>query len=161
MNYISKKSNNLLPRRIDLFSEVSRDVDQVLNEVFGTSFFNGKKSKGYPLVDAIRDEDDSLIFQYTVPGVKQENLNVEIENDEQGKYLIVSGKLSEDYTHKESNYQIRELSSQEFRRIVRLPEDIIDEDPKAVLKDGVLKLTFRSKQKSIPPQPKKINISSE
>jgi HSP20 family molecular chaperone IbpA len=161
MNYINSKKNSLLPRRVDLFSEVSRDVDQVLNEVFGSSFFDGKK-KGYPLVDVIRDnENKSLILQYTVPGVKQENLNVEIENDEKGKLVTVSGKLSIDYTHKESNYQIRELSSQEFRRVVRLPEDVTEEDPKAVLKDGVLKLVFKTKVEEVSSQVRKINITNE
>lgn len=160
MSYLTKKNNFLSPRRIDLFSEVSKDVDQVLNEVFGSPFFNGKKSKGYPLVDAIRTEEEKLILQYSVPGVSSENLNVEIETDEQGKFVAVSGSLSKDYTHKESLYQIRELSSQEFRRVIRLPEDVTDEDPKAILKDGILKLIFETKPEKITQKSKKINIES-
>lgn len=161
MNLINYRKNGLAPRRVDLFSEVSRELDTVFNEVFGAPFLNGKKSKGYPLLDAIRS-DSSLTLQYTVPGVKLDDLNVEVSKDEDGRILTVSGRLSSDYTHKEADYQIRELSSQEFRRVVRLPEDVLDEEPEATLKDGVLRLVFKT-QKTIDPEPvvKKLKIKSE
>lgn len=161
MNLINYKKNGVAPRRVDLFSEVSRELDTVFNEVFGAPFLNGKKSKGYPLLDAVRS-DGNLILQYTVPGVKSEDLSVEVSKDDQGKLLTVSGRLSSDYTHKESDYQIRELSSQEFRRVIRLPEDVIDEEPEAILKDGVLSLVFATKQEQEPePTVKKLKIKSK
>ena len=150
----------LAPRRIDLFSEVGQDLDKVFNEVFGAPFLNGRKSKGYPLMDAVRTED-SLILQYTVPGVKLEDLSVEVSKDEQGRLLAVSGRLSNDYTHHEKDYQIRELSSQEFRRVIRLPEDLLEDEPEAVLKDGVLRLTFRTNLIEPEPSIKKLKIKSE
>lgn len=159
INY--KKSNGLAPRRVDLFSEFSKDLDTVWNEVFGAPFLNGRKSKGYPLLDAVRSEG-LLTLQYTVPGVKLEDLNVEISKDELGKLLTVSGRLSSDYTHKEVEYQIRELSSQEFRRVIRLPDDVFDEEPEALLKDGVLKLVFRTeKELEQESNIKKLKIKSE
>lgn len=160
MHLINHK-NGLAPRRVDLFSEVSKDLDAVWNEVFGGSILNGKKSKGYPLLDAVRIEG-KLVLQYTVPGVRLEDLSVEVSKDDQGRLLTVSGKLNSDYTHKEINYQIRELSSQEFRRVIRLPEDVIDEEPDALLKDGVLKLVFSTKKEIVPePNVKKLKIKSE
>jgi HSP20 family molecular chaperone IbpA len=161
MNLINYRKNGLAPRRVDLFSEFSRDLDQVFNEVFGAPLLNGRKSKGYPLLDAIRTEG-SLTLQYTVPGVRLEDLVVEISKDDQGKLLTVSGRLSSDYRHKESDYQIRELSSQEFRRVVRLPEDVLDEEPEAILKDGLLKLIFKTNLQNEPePSVKKLKIKSE
>lgn len=157
-NLIGKKSY-LVPRRVDLFSELSKDIDHLCNEVFGSSYLtNGKKSKAYPAVDAIRSDKD-LTFHYAVPGVKLKDLVVEIHKDEQSLLLSVSGKLSSDYKHKEDNYQIRELSSQEFRRVVRLPEDITEDEPHAELKDGILKLTFKTTQKeNFESSVKKIKI---
>lgn len=162
MNLINYRSKNgLTPRRIDLFSEFGHDIDQVFNQVFGGSILNGKKSRGYPLIDVVRS-DNSLILHYTVPGVKLEDLNVEISKDDQGKLLTISGKLSSDYAHKDAEYQIRELSSREFSRLIRLPEDVLDEEPVATLKDGILKLVFKT---AIEPEPeiavKKIKIKSE
>ena len=160
MNLIKK--GVLAPRRIDLFSEVGKDLDQVFNEVFGAPFLNGKKSKGHPLLDVIRTED-SLTFQYAVPGVKLEDLNIEISEDQdKSKILTVSGRLSSEYSHKDGSYHIRELSSQEFRRCIRLPEDVANEDPVATLKDGVLRLKFKTHVEAEPqPSVKKISIKSE
>lgn len=161
MHMINPRDNKYLaPRRIDLFSEFGQDLDKVFNEVFGKPFLNGRKSKGYPLMDAIR-ADDSLIVQYTVPGVKLEDLNVEVSSDEQGKLLTVSGRLSNDYYYQEKDYQIRELSSQEFRRVIRLPEDILDDEPEAILKDGVLKLIFKTDLIEPEPSVKKLKIKTE
>lgn len=152
---------NLAPRRVDLFSEVSRELDQMFNEVFAAPFFAGKKSKGYPLMDAIQS-DGVLTLQYTVPGVKLEDLDVEVTKDDQGRLLTVSGRLSDEYTHQEDSYAIRELSSREFRRVIRLPDDITEDEPQAVLKDGVLRLSFNTvSQKQELVQTKKLKIKSE
>lgn len=153
--------NGLAPRRVDLFSEVSRELDHMFNEVFAPQFFTGKKGKGYPLLDAVRG-DKTLTLQYTVPGVKLEDLDVEVTRDEQGRILAVSGRLSQDYLHKEGDYHIRELSSKEFRRVIRLPEDVTEDEPEAVLKDGMLRLTFRtSSPEQEVLQTKKLRIKSE
>lgn len=154
--------NGLAPRRVDLFSEVSKELDHMFNEVFAPSFFNGKKNRGYPLMDAIHG-DGHLTLQYTVPGVKLEDLDVEVTRDDQGRLLTVAGRLSEEYTHQETNYAIRELSSREFRRVIRLPEDVLEDEPDATLKDGVLKLVFktRQEQKAELVQTKKLRIKSE
>lgn len=143
---LSIKSNGfLVPRRIDLFSEISKELDHAMNNIFGHDFFSGlsKKGRGYPLMDAIRNKD-SWTLQYSVPGVDKDDLNVEISEDDNGKLLSVSGFLHEDYTTDSDNYAIRELSSQEFRRVVRLPHDIGEDDPKIVLKDGILKISFNA-----------------
>jgi len=159
MNLI--RTNSLAPRRVDLFSEVSRELDHMFNEVFAAPYFAGKKSKGYPLMDAIHGEG-TLTLQYTVPGVKLEDLDVEVTRDDQGRILTVSGKLSEEYTHQEDRYAIRELSSREFRRVIRLPEDVTEDEPEATLKDGVLKLFFKTtSQKQELLQTKKLKIKSE
>ena len=160
MNMILTRSN-LLPRRIDLFSEMSKEFDRVSNEVFGAPFFKGiNKHKGYPLVDAIRNEH-GLTLQYTVPGVKRDDLNVEIIDDPDGSLLVVSGKLSDDYVYRDEHYQIKELSKQEFRRVVRLPEDVdVFTEPHVSLSDGILLVDFSLKSIDEPkPTTRKLEIS--
>jgi len=153
--------NGLAPRRVDLFSEVSKELDHMFNEVFYPQYFTGKKGKGYPLLDAVRGPK-TLTLQYTVPGVKLEDLDVEVTKDDQGRLIAVSGKLSQDYLHSEGEYHIRELSSKEFRRVIRLSEDVTEEEPEAVLKDGVLKLVFKtSSPEQEVVQTKKLKIKSE
>lgn len=159
MNIIAR-SNGLAPRRVDLFSEVSRELDHMFNEVFAGDYFTGKKSKGYPLLDAVKGQD-TLTLHYTVPGVKPEDLNVEISRDDQGRLLAVSGRLSSDYTYEEGSYDIRELSSKEFKRVIRLPEDVTEEDPDTVLKDGILKVVFKTATAGDDiPQSKRLNVKT-
>ena len=148
----------LKPKRVDLFSEVNKELDHIFNEVFNGQYFSGKKSKGYPLVDVIK-QDNSLILQFTVPGVNLEDINVNVsEDDSNGLLLEVSGKLSQEYrSFDDGNYQIRELSSQDFRRLIRLPDDIINAEPLAVLRNGILTLTFEL-TKPIEQEPKVKNV---
>lgn len=143
MNLSISRNGYLAPRRVDLFSEVSKELDHAMNSIFGHDFFAGlsKKGRGYPLMDAIRTETN-LILRYTVPGVKLDDLTLELSEDDQGRLLTVGGFLHEDYVSKSEQYQIRELSGQEFRRVVRLPSDLSDKDPVSTLKDGILTLSF-------------------
>ena len=157
--YKYSKNNTLVRKRIDLFNEISREIDGAFNEIFGSKFFSGlTKHKGYPLMDAIR-LGDKLILQYTVPGVGKNNVKAEISEDDIGRLLTVSGILDDLYVYDENDYQIRELSKQEFRRVVRLPEDVKNEDPLVILEDGILTLTFKlEKLEEIKPKVKKLNI---
>lgn len=151
---MTSRNGYLAPRRVDLFSEVSKELDHAMNNIFGHDFFSGlsKKGRGYPLMDAIRTED-KLILQYTVPGVKLDDLIVELSEDEHGKLLTISGFLHEDYIAKSENYQIKELSGQEFRRVIRLPSDLAESDPTTTLRDGILTVAFNL-MKSVQPETK-------
>jgi len=155
MNLSISRNGYLAPRRVDLFSEVSKELDQAMNSIFGHDFFAGlsKKGRGYPLMDAIRT-DTHLILQYTVPGVKLDDLIVELSEDDQGKLLTVGGFLHESYMAKNEQYQIKELSGQEFRRIIRLPSDLSDKDPVSSLKDGILTISFQLLNKTEKPDSK-------
>lgn len=158
---ISRPNGFLAPRRVDLFSEVSKELDHAMNNIFGHDFFAGlsKKGRGYPLMDALRN-DKNLTLQYAVPGVEKDDLVVEVSEDETGKLLSVSGFLHENYIGKEDQYQIRELSGQEFRRVVRLPSDLSDKEPVVNLKDGILTVTFElTSQKTNDNKTKKLNIN--
>lgn len=159
-NGSSLRNKYLAPRRVDLFNEISKEIDGAFNEIFGSKFFTGiTKHKGYPLMDAIRTKE-SLILHYTVPGVNKNSINAEITEDELGKLLTVSGQLGSDYVYEENSYQIRELSKQEFRRVIRLPEDVTDEDAVVSLENGILTLTFKlHKQEEIKPKIKKLSIN--
>lgn len=155
------KNNYLAPKRIDLFNEISKEIDGAFNEIFGSNFFNGlNKHKGYPLMDAIRT-GNKLIFQYGVPGVNKQDIKAEItEDDELGKLLTISGQLNNNYVHNENDYQIRELSKHEFKRIVKLPEDVTDDEPESILENGILTLSFNLKTiENIKPKIKQLNIN--
>ena len=87
---------------------------------------------------------------------------MEIIDDIEGSLLVVSGKLSNDYVYGDEQYKIKELSRQEFRRIVRLPDDVDTETkPHVSLSDGILLIDFALKQVADKPKHKsrKLEIS--
>ena len=73
----------------------------------------------------------------------------------------MSGKLSNDYVHRDEYYQIKELSKQEFRRVVRLPEDVdVTTEPHVSLDDGILLVDFALKVVDEPKaKTRKLEIS--
>lgn len=151
--------SNIAPRRVDFLSQVNKELDQILNEVFNGHYFTNKKTSGYPRMDAIKSKD-SLICQFTVPGVKLEDICVNITEDDQSRLLSISGKLSEEYSNfDENSYQIRELSKQEFRRVIRLPDEVSKSEPLAVLRNGILTLTFKLIEHKDPePEVKTVKV---
>ena len=126
--------------RDDLFGPLSRQLDRMLNDVFGQDFTDGVKSKAnFPPLDAYTTKDGHLVVQTTVAGYPPEQINVQILPE---GVLEISGTSKSTGEKSEDQYHIRELSYGSFKRQLRLPENI-EGDPVAELKDGVLTLTFR------------------
>ena len=146
---------NLIPRvkRADLAFPLQRHFDGLMNDFFGKDLFSGFSRESYPRMDVVR-ENGKMLFRYTVPGVKAEDIEVNIHPD---NTLEVSGSLSSDYKHDQNNYLIHEMTSSKFTRRVRLPEGV-EGEPVANLKDGVLSLEFNVQKEEEKEQVKKISV---
>jgi HSP20 family molecular chaperone IbpA len=126
--------------RDELFGPLSRQLDRMLNDVFGHDFTEGVKNKAnFPPLDAYTTKDGQLVVQTTVAGYPPEQINVQILPD---GILEISGSSKTNGEKSENQYHIRELSYGAFKRQLRLPENI-EGDPLAELKDGILTLTFK------------------
>jgi len=139
--------------RDELFGPMSRQLDQMLNEVFGQSFTDGLKSKGnFPPLDAFTTKDGQLVVKTAVAGYQPDQISVQILPE---GVLEIAGTTKNVSEKSEDQYHIRELSYGSFKRHLRLPENI-DGEPKAELKDGVLTLTFQLQL----PEEKKPQVKS-
>ena len=126
--------------REELFGPLSRQLDRMLNDVFGQDFTDGVKSKAnFPPLDAFTTKDGQLVVKTTVAGYLPEQINVQILPE---GVLEISGSSKTNGEKSEDQYHIRELSYGSFKRQLRLPENI-EGDPVAELKDGILTLTFK------------------
>jgi HSP20 family protein len=96
----------------------------------------------------IREEDDAFILSALVPGLKAEDLNIQVLDD----VLRIEG----DYKMDEAGYLLNELPSGSFTRTLRLPTVIDAEHVEARITDGVLNLHL---PKSESAKPKKIKIA--
>mgnify|MGYP001813951746 CR=1 FL=1 len=125
--------------RDEVFGPVQRQLDRMFNEAFARDFFEGvKNNSNFPRLDAYTTQDGELVVKLAVAGYPAENINVQVLPDD---VLEISGSAKSDNETTEDQYHIRELTSGSFKRQLRLPDNVAG-DPKAELKDGILKLSF-------------------
>ncbi len=98
----------------------------------------------------IRETDKEYILDIALPGVRKEDVKVEVKDD----VLTVSGEKKSEREEKGKTWLRRESSYGCFQRSFSLPEGMHPEDVKAACKDGVLSLTLRK-----PAEVKKRGVS--
>ena len=125
-------------------------LDGVLDDVMGSAFgYATRGSLFTPSVDVVAKEHE-LVFQIDVPGVKQESLEVTLENH------VLSIKGSRRYEAGPTDRQmLLGRSYGEFALRYTLPETVDGEKLAAHLADGVLTVRVPKHSKA---QPRKIQI---
>ena len=121
--------------------------DDIMRGTFGTATTPARNYT--PSVD-IRANDSELVFLCDVPGVKQEDLDITLENH----VLTLSG--SRKYEGQEEDKQVligRSYGS--FTRRYTLPDNLDDDNLTASLADGVLTIRIPKQPKA---KPRKIQI---
>jgi len=98
----------------------------------------------------IREEDEAYVLSALVPGLKAEDLNIQVLDD----VLRIEGEYKAD----ESNYLLQELPHGSFERTLRLPAVIDADHVEAKIAEGVLTLKL---PKAESARPKKINVTSK
>jgi len=97
----------------------------------------------------IREEDDAYTLYALVPGLKAEDLNIQVLEN------VVS--IEGEYKAEEDNsFLVNELPRGAFRRSLRMPSEIDSEKVEARIADGVLTLTL---PKAESAKPKKIKVA--
>lgn len=99
----------------------------------------------------VYETEENLVVKARTAGVNKEDLDVSISDG----ILTISGTLSSGDDTEATNWHIQECYWGEFSRTVALPVAVKEDEVDAVLKDGVLSITF-GKIKS--EQAKKITI---
>ena len=100
-----------------------------------------------PSTDIVEMEDHYL-FKVELPGVKKEDVKVEIEKDT----LTIKGERKEETEIKKDDYLRVESFSGSFSRTFKIPEGLEEKKIKASLKDGVMKLEIpKPKEEVIKP----------
>jgi HSP20 family protein len=132
-----------------LQKEMNRLFDFSLSrQPFGdTALFSGQWA---PAID-VYDSRDSILVKADLPGLKKEEIEVSIQNDN----LIVKGEKKRNEEIKEENYYRTERFCGSFLRTIPLPCEVDASRVQANYKEGVLELIL---PKSEEAKPKKIKI---
>jgi len=98
-------------------------------------YFSGTVKR--PATD-VKETDEAIIITMEIPGVGKDGVDVEIIGDE----LSVNAKISTEPEDKSEMVYKCERNYDIFKRLIRLPADVKSEEAKAILCNGVLKITL-------------------
>lgn len=119
--------------RWDPISELA-DLRTRFDRVF-EDLVPGRERDWTPAVDVLRDDGD-LVLRADIPGIKPEEVTIEVEND----VLTVSGHHEESKEEKTEEFVRRERRYGSFSRRMALPGGVDPKKIKAETRDGVLEV---------------------
>ena len=109
---------------------------------------NGGSSREHFLNVNVRDEEDTFVLSALVPGLKADDLNIQVLED------VV--RIEGEFQLNDEEYLLRELPNGSFHRTLRMPTEIDADKVEAKITDGVLTLRL---PKAESARPKKIKIA--
>ncbi|GMN23965.1 hypothetical protein TIFTF001_000348 [Ficus carica] len=144
-------------RRSNIFDPFSLDVWDLFKDfpLISSSSLSVETSA---LVNASvdwKETPEAHVFRADVPGLKKEEIKVEVED---GRVLQISGKRNVEKEDKNDTWHRVERSSGEFLRRFRLPENAKMDQIKAAMENGVLTVTV-PKEEVKKPDVKSVEIS--
>jgi HSP20 family protein len=130
-------------------NELRRRMDTLFEE-YETPYSNRRYGSSWPAIN-LYDNGESLVVYAAVPGLKEEDINITVQND----VITVSGErkieVPEGYTvHRQ------ERSTLNFSRSFSLPVKVDFEKTVATMKDGILTVML---PKSPEAQPRRISVT--
>ncbi len=147
------EGDDLPTLRDDLFFPFQQVFDEVFDSFWSGSTLDKVKAKsGYPKVE-IGVEGDNWVVRAAIPGVKKEDLSLEIIDNSKGVHqgqhiLKIQGKMSEVYeSPKDTRYYCKELRKTAFTREIIIPETVEEfTTPETNLEDGILTMKWKNSQ---------------
>ncbi len=98
-----------------------------------------------PPID-IQETDDAYIVEADVPGMKKEDVHIEVNDD----VLTIKGERKSEHEEKREDYHRIERQYGSFRRTVTIPGGFQYDAVKAKFKDGVLRVTLPKREDAKP-----------
>ncbi|KAF5180693.1 17.8 kDa class I heat shock protein [Thalictrum thalictroides] len=147
----SKKSNVFDPFSLDIWDPF---YDFPLASVPRSEISNETAQFANTRIDW-KETPQTHIFKADLPGLKKEEVKVEVE---EGKVLKISGERSKEKEEKNDKWHRVERSSGKFLRRFRLPENAKVDEVKATMENGVLTVTV-PKTEEKKPEVKSVEIS--
>jgi HSP20 family protein len=106
-------------------------------------------SRDFSLAVDVHEEEAAYILSALVPGLKADDLNIQVLED----VVTLTGEFKSD----ESEYLVRELPHGSFSRTLRLPVSLDASKAEAKIADGVLTLRL-AKAESARPKTIKVAV---
>ena len=145
------RSGSYASSPFSLMRRFSEDVDRLFDNFFGNSPFqrDWPERAGWPMAGGtpsfwpeleVHQAGDKLVVQADVPGLKREDINVEVKDSE----LCISGERRSESERPEGRFYRTERSYGSFYRVIPLPEGAKPETASASFENGVLKVEIEA-----------------
>jgi HSP20 family protein len=131
--------------------DMREQMDRILEDLLGGTLQQAAPGIWVPDVD-VEETDDAWIVEADIPGVKKDDVNVDLQDGE----LVIRGEIKEKERVGVLRRRTRRVGQFEYR--VRLPGDVDGEGIEAKLKHGVLAVRVPKPQRA---QPRHIQVESE
>ncbi|CAI9288059.1 unnamed protein product [Lactuca saligna] len=145
----SRRSSAFDPFSLDIWDPFDGLLTSSLSDIRATA------RETTPRVDW-KETPQAHIFTVDLPGLKKEEVKVEVE---EGRILKISGERSSEKEEKTDKWHRVERSSGKFQRSFRLPENAKVDEMKASMENGVLTVTVPKQEVKKKPEVKAIDIS--
>ncbi len=96
----------------------------------------GGQTKAFMPAINMYENDNDLVIETPLAGVKPENVEVSVQNG----VLTIKGKNQSEHVIEEKNYYRKEVRSGEFYRDIPLPTQVLENKVSAEFEDGLLKI---------------------
>jgi HSP20 family protein len=134
----------LLPRTLEALLGIQETMDRTLDNGFSDYETTGRCD--YPPVN-IFEKNGDLVLVAELPGVKKEDLKVEVKGDT----IRLAGEQTVDYGKDSSPHRI-ERGCSKFDRTLKLPVKVEPDKVKAEYKDGLLVISLVRAESDKPKQ---------
>jgi len=154
MTQLVRFNTPAFPNREEFLTPFSSLFDDFFNQSFPSLDVGFLGKTAYPKVDII-DEPDQVVINAEIPGLKKEQVTVELEKG----ILRIRGEKKEEIENKKRNYVHKELKHSSFCRSFTVGENVNTESVNAKYEDGILEVILKKVQ-SVPEKDeiKKIKI---
>lgn len=131
------------------------DFDNIFDGFFNPvrSLSDLKAGVNMPRVD-VTEKEDSYVIKADLPGVKKEDIDVQVHNS----VLTLKASTSSESSDESGNMLRRERHFGQYLRQFTLGQDVDEHSTKAEYKDGVLTLLIQKKTPQ-KPEARKVTIS--
>ncbi len=126
----------LMPKR---FSDI---MDEFFNDMVSTT-----RDSFVPSID-VSETDDQFHISAELPGLKKEDINIDLEN----RRLTISGERKFEQKEDGETYHRVETRYGSFSRSFQLPDSVDENSVQAKYKDGVLDITIAKSEDKVKKQ---------
>jgi HSP20 family protein len=139
--------------RYEPLRAIRREFDRLFEDLLPAFQEDGVAPMWTPRLD-LTERDDAFVARMDLPGLKPEDVQVEVEDDR----LTVRGERKQETTETREDAVRMERTYGSFFRAFTLPKTVLTDAVEATFHDGVLTLTL---PKSPETQPRRIEVRPE